>query len=150
MNREFYMIVQSNDSLEYYPNNSPVDFRIHLKKSLNLKGNWMVSLTDIDYLITQENRPATRSFWVYLNVCQSTVVGDTSLPLLRRVPIVASSVDTDTQKEFLLEQFIPVIPNHETDLLHIYIYGDHHTAISLDFPVLCTLHFKQVSPPWVS
>lgn len=151
MSSEFYMIVRSTHSLQYYPDNKGEDFRIHLKKTLSLKGKWVVSLSNIEYRIQQSAAFKTHNYWVHLNICQNSIVGDTSLPLLRRVPFpMSGEVDVLIQQEFLQEHFIPVLHN-ETDLIHIYIFGDYDQRIAIHpYEVMCTLHFKQIAPPWLT
>lgn len=41
----FYAVVPDSDFLEYYPNNTPNDFRIHIPR-MNLKGQWYVGLCE--------------------------------------------------------------------------------------------------------
>lgn len=42
---DFYAVVSDSDFLEYYPNNTSNDFRIHIPR-MNLKGQWYVGLCE--------------------------------------------------------------------------------------------------------
>jgi hypothetical protein len=45
--RTFYLHVSSADSLPYFPNNKPDNFRVKLSKPLNLTGCWKIGLCEI-------------------------------------------------------------------------------------------------------
>ena len=44
----FYVIINSNQTMDYYPNNKPYLFKTYFSKQLNLDGKWKVALTEID------------------------------------------------------------------------------------------------------
>lgn len=47
MDEEFYIVLPSNSSSEYFPNNTTSNFKTHLPRPLSLPGRWSVSLTDM-------------------------------------------------------------------------------------------------------
>ena len=49
MESEFYVMLPSNSSLEYFPNNKTSNFVTKLSRTLQLDGEWEVGLAEIDY-----------------------------------------------------------------------------------------------------
>lgn len=49
MDDSFYVTLPSNASLKIYENNTLTDYTTHLHDSINLEGEWMVSLAEIHY-----------------------------------------------------------------------------------------------------
>ena len=45
--KEFYVTVKSNDSMEYFPSNTPSDFYIKLPYSMTLGGDWDVAVSQV-------------------------------------------------------------------------------------------------------
>lgn len=43
---EKYIFVRSSDSVSYYPDNKPYDFRVHLDNSLDLHGYWKIGISE--------------------------------------------------------------------------------------------------------
>ena len=146
MKTEFYVTVNSADSLAYYPSNTGNNFRLHLRKQLNLPGKWSVSLSEFQYIKTE--KLSGRNFWVLSNLCDESIVGDLSIPLLRRIPIKKAKNGVGINHTFSTEHFIPIVHDN-VDVIHIYIRGDDNKTLSLiDTGITCTLHFKLVSPVW--
>ena len=46
-NDEFYLILPSNSSMKYFPDNTTSCFTTHLSHEVRLSGNWCVALTEI-------------------------------------------------------------------------------------------------------
>jgi hypothetical protein len=146
MKNEFYVTVNSLDSLLYYPTNTGHNFRIHLRKQLNLPGKWSVSLSEFQYVKT--DKLTGKNFWVMSNLCDESIVGDISIPLLRRIPIKKAKNGVGINHAVINEHFIPIVHDN-VDVIHIYIKGDDNRVLSLiETDITCTLHFKLVSPVW--
>lgn len=47
MDEDFYIVLPSNSSSDYFPNNTTTNFKTHLPRALSLPGRWCVSLTDM-------------------------------------------------------------------------------------------------------
>ena len=52
---EFYAILPSNSSMDYYPTNRPGSFTVQLKKPISLQGEWEVAMAEIQYQHTWYN-----------------------------------------------------------------------------------------------
>ncbi|MCP3664971.1 MAG: hypothetical protein GY696_21155 [Gammaproteobacteria bacterium] len=46
---DFFVVLPSNSSLNYFPDNGPAKFRTHLATPIQLKGKWEVALAEIHY-----------------------------------------------------------------------------------------------------
>jgi len=46
---QFYLWLPSNSSMDVFPSNTLTEFRVHLPQSIQLKGDWEVALTEIQY-----------------------------------------------------------------------------------------------------
>ena len=64
MEGQFYITLPSNSSLEIYPKNTLADFTVHLLQSLDLGGDWVVGLSEIQYPHTWNNvRKLSNAFY---------------------------------------------------------------------------------------
>lgn len=52
MKDEFYIVLPSNSSMKYYPDNTTTRYTTHLPQSLTLYGSWSVSLAEIQIPMT--------------------------------------------------------------------------------------------------
>ena len=77
------MVLSSQDGKNFYPDDTPHNFRIKLKRTLQFDGYWEVALTEIE--ISQEDSKDDTSLFVCSDICQDSFVGSTELSLLRRV-----------------------------------------------------------------
>lgn len=84
------------------------------------------------------------AFYVYSNIVQHQIVGDTMAPLLRVVPIRGKEKDTYRTEEFQHVMYVPTI-NSRTDIFEIDIRRDDGEPVSFQTgKVVITLHFKEV------
>lgn len=51
---EKYIFVRSSESREYYPENRPYDFKIHLDNTLDLHGYWKIGIAEFFYFVLNE------------------------------------------------------------------------------------------------
>lgn len=57
MKDEFYVVLPSNSSMEYYPDNKTTLYTTHLPQCLTLHGRWAVSLAEIQIPLTMLHVP---------------------------------------------------------------------------------------------
>ena len=55
MDGQFYLTLPSNSSMGIYPKNTLSDFTVHLPQPLDLAGDWVVALSEIQYPHTWNN-----------------------------------------------------------------------------------------------
>ena len=46
---QFYLVLPSNSSTKYFPNNTLTEYTTHLAKEIGLQGEWEVGLAEIQY-----------------------------------------------------------------------------------------------------
>ena len=66
MESEFYVMLPSNSSMEYFPDNKTLNFVTNLSRTLQLDGEWEVGPAEIDYPHTWYNiREGKNSVEIY-------------------------------------------------------------------------------------
>lgn len=132
----FYLVVNSDKSLEYFPNNKPSSFSVHLNKLFQFKENWLVALSEIS---TIQNFNDFTQFYVYSNICQGSYIDGELVPLLRQVIFDVG----DNTKTFERPYYVPVCKQAFTSISFYINDSKQHLSSVLNKPVTVTLHFKQ-------
>jgi hypothetical protein len=95
------MVVSHTDFLNYYPNNTPTDFRIHTPR-MNLKGNWYVGVCETNISVDRNC-----DLFIFLDICGDTLVKGEKKPYLRNLSLQAG----DNDVEFKHIMYIPIVTN---------------------------------------
>jgi hypothetical protein len=100
---DFYIILNSNHSWDLFEN-TPVNFKVRLNRSLRLGDGWKVALCQYKSTVPPH---------VYLcsNICNSTIVGQNQLNVLRYIG----------NKEMNYTPYYIPIAQHFIDTIHIYM-----------------------------
>jgi len=132
------MVLRSSDSKHFHPNNTTGDFNVHLPVPLDFTGNWTVALTK--FTISRWSKKTFKpELYVCSDVVEHTVVGESEIPLLRRVYVKGAGnqiFDTPYQ-----------VPLRITELsdLRVYIRNvDNVPASFLQGEVSVTLVFRRL------
>ena len=131
------MVLKSTDSKTTHTDNNCWDFRVHLPRHLSLHGLWTVKLTEFCVSgITLAN--FQKEIYVYCNLCDDTVIGESELPLLRRIYL------EDTKNViFQIPYKVPLRIANFRDI-HLYIMDkDRNMASFLSGEVTVTLMFER-------
>ena len=131
-----YVVLSSDKSSRYFPNNNPFSFKSHLNAPIVLEGTWKVALVEVDITskLSKED-----PIYVYSSICQESIVEGEKKPLLRRL---MSNGPGDWTTLIDSPHYLPVNTNELYDI-EIYITDRHNdTASFLDQPSTLTLHFK--------
>ena len=131
-----YLVVNSDKSIEYFRNNRPGSFSVHLNKLFHFKENWLVALTEIS---TTQTFNDYAQFYVYSNICQGSYIDGELVPLLRRVNFDVG----EHAKTFLHPYYVPVCKQAFTSISFYINDSKQHLTSLLIKPVTITLHFKQ-------
>ena len=84
------------------------------------------------------------SIYVYSNIVQNRLVGDSLVPLLRVVPIRGARDELYRSEEFLHPHYLPTV-KETTSELQFYLRRDDGTPISFKTgKVVLTLHFRKI------
>lgn len=124
---DFYAVVSNSDFLEYYPNNTPNDFRIHIPR-MNLKGQWYVGLCETILTVDRDCEVC-----IFLVICGDTLIRGEK-PLLRRLNLQSGQTDV----EFKQVMYIPVVTN---DFYSPRIFLEAQTSLQANSKFV--LHFKR-------
>jgi len=131
-----YVILRSDRSSTYFPENKPFRLKSHLNAPILLEGMWKVALIEADITISLSKDDAI--YW-HSSICQESIVEGEKKPLLRRL-ILNGPGDWTTLVD--LPHYIPVNTKELYDI-DIYITDrDGKQASFLNQPSTLTLHFN--------
>ena len=82
---EYYVYIKSDDSNDYFADNKPYRFKVHLKTPLVLKGFWKVALTEFYAKLDSSVRMERQTLYIYTDFCKESIVFGQGHPILRRV-----------------------------------------------------------------
>ena len=137
------MVLSSNDSSDYFENNTPANFMVQLNRQLQFDGYWVVALTE--FSTNSWTSDKTSDVYVCCDVCQESFFGTKELPLLRRV-FLGSVKENNTV--YTTPYYVPMKVG-QMQQIRVYITDRDGNLVSfLDGPVNVTLHFKKF--PYVS
>ena len=131
-----FVIVCSDQNMNYFPHNTSYHFKSFLKQPLLLDGNWKIALTEIDF----DEKITSSTLYVHCNVCEGTIVDGIHTNVLRKV-------NTDIRRTFSNSfnwlYYVPVIKYELRDIEIIIKDRDGSLATFLKRPVSVTLHFMK-------
>ncbi len=126
-----YLHLSSNDSKSTHPDNKPFEFTVNLPRNLILNGAWEIALTEIYF----QGKSGSKNLYIFTDICESSYVADTFLPLLR---IVKRSGPLDIPYYIKLSQDF-------VSELKVYIRTDGLKEPSFLIGTLrCTLHLRPI------
>ncbi len=134
------MFLKSLDSKkEYFKENTPYRFRVKLNQRLVFDGFWVVSLTELNFgKLTDVDKIQDPYVNILCNLCDSSLVGDAQLPLLRRIDLRLGPNFT-----FANEYNIHVVLK-ESPVIEIVIKPSDEVALSfLSEETSATLHLQR-------
>lgn len=134
-----YVYIQSDDSDEYFKDNKPFNFKIHLKYPLLMPGMWKVGMTAFFTNIDGKTKQSRETLCVYCNFCEESIVKGQLQKLLRHVPI------TKQGKWEHMFQNVYYIPVSRKEIFEMEFYirtTDGSFASFLNKPVSIEIHFK--------
>lgn len=150
---EKYIFLRSNDSLNYFPDNKPYDFKIHLENAIDLHGYWKIGICEFFTLATKKKKTIidqetsksikiliNKPVFVYSNVCDFSTVGGQEQPLLR---VIQADPSYGWNEKFYPVYYIPLRVKNLSDI-HMYLKDDTHSpATFIDSEVWMTLHLTR-------
>ena len=132
----FYVIIHSDQSLDYFPDNQPFQFKCHFDKALSLDGKWEVALCEID-INEKVQKP---SLYVACDLCQSTIIYGRSKNVLRKV-------NADLRRQFTNSFnwlfYVPVIKSEIREIQIVLEDANNNLGFFLTKPMCVTLHFTK-------
>ena len=144
--RAFYLVLQSDTSKLFYPKNNATHFRVKLSDRVIFSGQWVCGLVEIRVPAWNTESVSDDPLYVTTSLVRDTIVGDTKLPILRRV--FANPIFATTSLTFLFDNvmYFP-LNTHDFDEVEIQLRKiPGNKPIDLGSAVTyCTIHFmKQV------
>ena len=132
--------LQSGESNDYFPDNKPSNFKIHLKTPLIFDGKWEIALLEFQASAskTKSKHNTNQTVFIFTNICDESILNGEKQQVLRRVSSTKSNqwnicVDTPIclplKKRELLEFTVLIKDRY-----------DREASFLLE-PVLLTLQF---------
>lgn len=131
-----YVVLSSDGSSPYYPDNSPYKFKSHLNAPIVLGGTWKVALLEAEI---QCSKSIEDTIYIHSSICQDSIVEGEKKTLLRRLMCIRPG---DWTSILETPHYIPVNTKELFDV-DIYITNRYDSQASfLNQPSTLTLHFK--------
>lgn len=135
----FFMIINSDENKQFFPNNLPYNFKCKVNQQLKLSKNWKFALTEISTSEKASNNERI-CFNIYSDLCGETFVDGVKLPLLRRV-----DVKRNENKLFHSWYYIPIVKTEINEIEFIIKTNKGQSADYLTNTITLILHFKDFS-----
>ena len=137
---DYIVYIRSDESRDYFSQNTASKFRIHLKQPLFLKGFWMVAL--VEFYCSESikvSRKRDNVLYLFCDICKESVIDGEKKPILRRIP---PSKKNQWMHLFASPFYLPV-RKQEIYEMEFYIETQAGELASfLTEPLMITLRFK--------
>lgn len=135
---DYIVYIRSDECNDYFGDNQPYKFKIHLKTPLILKGFWTVALVDF-YSTMPSKAKNNEVLHLFCNFCKESIVDGEMKPILRRIPASKKSQWLHT---FSTLFHLPVV-KQEIYEMEFYIETTKGLLASfLNEPLMFTLRFR--------
>lgn len=140
----FYVIVRNSDSVSYFPSNASHRFQVALNSPLTFNpGEWSVALCELYCSSVDRSEDNIHEIYVSTNICQTSLVGDSELRLLRRVTVNPKRNSIPVDSTFSQPFYMPVSVSECRTILVEITNVNGEPASFLNGRVTATLHFKR-------
>lgn len=131
-----YVVLSSDKSLNYFPDNTPFRFKSRFNAPLILEGTWKVALVEVDIGSTVSIQDP---IYIHSSICQDSIVEGEKNPLLRRItPFQPGNWNSIIDSPYYIQ-----VNTKELYDIDIYITDRLNKQASfLDETSTLTLHFK--------
>lgn len=135
---DYIVYIRSDECNDYFKDNKPFKFKVHLKTPLILKGFWTVALVEF-YCTIPAKAKNEQELNLFCNFCKESIVGGEMKPILRRIP---STKKSQWLHAFSIPFHLPVLKQeiYEMDFYIETKNGD--LASFLNQPLMITLRFR--------
>ncbi len=136
---EYYLFVNSYDSLQFNTGNGEVILKIILPRSQIMNGDWEVALLEMTFVPAFET-PTSRIYVCSNIVGESSYVRDTYIPILQSVSIRNNEIS-----DIIFERPIyRPVSSSNLQIFDITLQDDRLQVVTLkDDHVFCLLHFRK-------
>lgn len=140
MENNFYVSLSSDQSIEYFPNNSATRFQVELDQPIDLRDNYECALIDLTCDVKNYNQRTAGLVYILSNVSTQQRIGETRLPVLRQCMLMKTRYQ---QLCFNPPYYIDArLCNVTTVEIYIKQSNFNETDI-LQGITTCTLHFRK-------
>lgn len=139
---DHFVYIRSDECDNYFSDNKPYKFKIHLSAPLLLKGFWKVALVEFYCKVKPNKKIYAKDsvLYVFCNFCKENVLNGELLPILRRLPPTKTNQWIYT---FESSFYVPVIRQEIYEMEFFIKTADGKLASELDQPLMLTLRFEK-------
>ena len=139
MEDDMFIVISSQHSKHYFPNNSPSHFRVCLDQFIDFKDAHQCALMDFTCTTANFESPLL-NIYIYFNLVSEQPVGGSRESLVRHTTVRRGQLQME---KFTLPYYLPVKPIR-TNTLEVYIRDkDGKQASFLKKTTTCTFHFRK-------
>lgn len=141
-----YIYLQSNDSIELYPDNNGARFTVRLPKRLHMSGTWTCALCEI-HIPPIHSQGFTWTPALPIAVCSTLCAGSVltgmHVPVLRQIILSDQEQREGTSLSFNPLYYIPIV-QADLEAISIYLKTTPGFKFSLGDQLLyCLLHLRK-------
>lgn len=131
-----YMVCRSDHNLDYYPNNTPCNFKVKLRQTVELNRTWTIALAELHL---KEANAKEETLYIYSDVCGESFINGVKVPLLRRVVVLNNS-----NSIFAPCYYVPVIKSEVSEFEFQLRTERGQLASHIKNPVTLVLHLTSI------
>ena len=130
--------IRSDECDDYFKDNQPYKFKVHLKNPLILKGFWTVALQEF-YCTIPSKAKNDEVLHLFCNICKESIIDGELKPILRRIPSTKKSQWLHT---FNTPYHLPVLKQEIYEIEFYIETANGQLASFLIQPLMITLRFR--------
>ena len=130
--------IRSNECDDYFKDNKPYQFKVHLKNPLILKGFWTLALLEFHCTIPSRAKH-DEALHLFCNVCKESIIDCELKPILRRMPTTKKS---QWLHAFLTPFHLPILRQEIYEMKFYIETANGQLASFLNEPLMITLRFR--------
>ncbi|OOY49215.1 hypothetical protein BOW37_12775 [Solemya velum gill symbiont] len=140
MTFDHFLYLTNEDSKDTHPENTVTDFTIDLPKPLNLEGTWECALLEVGF----SDNFKSDILYICTDVCEESVVCDTSHPVLRSVFNRSGSKKGWSLKTFDKPIYLR-LTRADLQRIRVNVRGPRLVPLEIEgVQIACILHLRRV------
>ena len=149
MEDNFYLLINSEQSKNYYTNNTPSHFHVGLNEFINFTDcQYECALVDFSCTTTNfDDKQSLAEVYICFNIASEQLIGGRMCSLVRYTTVKCGRFQME---KFVLPYYVPIKPL-KTNMLEVYIKDADGKELSfLRSTTKCTFHFRRRKILWLT
>lgn len=138
----FYLYLNSKDSVDFSGEQNTSDFLVHFQTAYELDFGWSCALTDLT--ISHNFLPRSKRLYFCCNILGDTFVRNKHIPVIRNIEITTGLRQTEQHITYSNLQYVP-LTTYSFNSIHIFLRDEDLNPVTFarDQDLHCVLHFKK-------